>query len=424
MQTINRQTDSETVCLKQIRVTPTEMGSRIDYEYSAPELLNRYIKEDYLQRNEGLFVEVPGDASGIPEAVLAIPFVGVMLTVSVVLGYQIDVPSIEKSFFDSLKNITGAYEEMFPGKGLRVSVNAQQICEVDYKSNEDKTGLLFTGGVDATAALAVTRNKHPLLINIWGGDIRLTDQDSHEQLQAYFDRLTDSIGERYCFIKTNAREMFEENELGTKCEMLGHRNNHGWWASIAHILSMASTAAPLVYAEGIRTIFIGSSWDGSTTDSNNELFVKAICYGETRFEIVDEYVDRNEKIGKIIKFRNDTAAPIELKVCWRRTAGKNCCKCEKCYRTIMGIICNHGDPNEFGFETNDETIQSIRSFLRRKNVNLGFWGPIVKTFKNEESFWKENKSISWILRIKLNSPFVYFNVFKERLKQLVDKALK
>lgn len=27
----------------------------------------------------------------------------------------------------------------------------------------------------------------------------------------------------------------------------------------------------------------------------------------------------------------------------------NCCKCEKCYRTMMNILSAHGDPNKFGF---------------------------------------------------------------------------
>ena len=398
----------EIIKLQHINVTKTDTGSRIDYEYTTPERIVPYIKPEYIKRKERLFVEIPGDASIIPEAILAIPFVGVMLTITSILGVSIEVPVIEKNFYDSLKDVLKAYDKMFPKKEIVISVMANEVIEVEYGGHESRTGLLFTGGVDATDALAVVKDKHPLLINIWGGDIRLTDEDSHLELVNYLNDLTNVIKENYCFIRTNAREMFEENKLGTRCEMLGHKNNHGWWASIAHILSMTSVIAPYLYLQGTGVIYIGSSWDGATIDSNNEEFVHAIKYGETRFEIVDEYVDRNEKIETIIAFKERYNIPLELKVCWKRTAGKNCCRCEKCYRTIMGIICNHADPNNYGFSVDEKTIQCIQHYLNNYIVNIGFWQSIIDRFKEDAGYWEGIKDMSWVLSVKLNTPSKYF----------------
>ena len=50
----DRQTDRGTICLNSIQITPTDLGSRIDYDYSAPELLSRYIKKDLFQYNSVL----------------------------------------------------------------------------------------------------------------------------------------------------------------------------------------------------------------------------------------------------------------------------------------------------------------------------------------------------------------------------------
>lgn len=405
---------TETVQLKHIYLTETNIGTRIDYDYTLPESMIPYIKRDYIERNEGLFVEIPEGANAIPEAILVIPFVGIMLTVTSLLGIQIEVPVIEKSFYSSLNDLAKAYNTMFPGGRVEISVLAKEIKEIDYEVMDSRTGLLFTGGVDATAALAVTKEKHPLLINIWGGDIRLTDQDSHANLEEYLSYLTGEIQERFCFVRTNCREMFEENELGVKCEMLGHKNNHGWWASIAHILSMTTAIAPLAYLKRLGVVYVGSSWDGATTDSNNELFVNAVRYGQTKYEIVDEYVDRNEKIRKIITFREKYSIALELKVCWKRIAGNNCCRCEKCYRTIMGIMSNHDDPNNYGFIVNETTLQCIREYLMNNIVNTGFWRPIIESFKKDAMYWEKDEMMSWILHIRLNTPLIYFKKFAKR----------
>ena len=216
--------------------------------------------------------------------------------------------------------------------------------------------------------------------------------------------------------------MFEENELGTKCEMLGHRNNHGWWASIAHILSMTSVLAPYAYLKRMSVIYIGSSWDGTTTDSNNEEFVNSIKYGNSRFEIVDEYVDRIEKVKRIISFRNRYSTSLELKVCWKRIAGKNCCRCEKCYRTIMEIICNHEDPNYFGFRVDEETIKCIQYYLKNNVVNTGFWQSIIDGFKKDAEYWRKNKEMSWILSVKLNNPLILFKTaFRRTMRKSSDQ---
>ena len=90
---------------------------------------------------------------------------------------------------------------------IKIEVSSRKTTPCNYTAGE-KNSLFFTGGVDATSALVSTFSKKPLLINIWGGDLRLTDQDSHAELEQYLKRLTQAMGLEFCFVKTNARSMF------------------------------------------------------------------------------------------------------------------------------------------------------------------------------------------------------------------------
>ena len=404
----------EKLILNHICLESTEIGTKIVYDYTAPFSIKRYIKS-----SEPLFVEVPGDISDVPEEVLTIPFVGIMLTVTMLLDIEIQVPALDRTFYNSISKLETVYQSMYPKSGLRLSVKAKSTRLCHYQSSGKKV-LFFTGGVDATSTLTELVEENVELLNIWGGDLRLTDSDSHEELDYYLSTIQAASGLEYHFIKTNAREMFEENALGDVClKVLGHSNNHGWWASIAHILSMTTTVAPWAYKQQISQHYIGSSYnpkETATFDSNNKEFVNSIRYSSAVFSIVDEKVGRNEKIGKIIQYKEKSGVPIQLKVCWQRQAGVNCSNFEKCYRTIMGILANRGDPNVFGFQVDNLVILKIKEFLSTNVVSTAFWKPIQDAFLSDREYWEDNSQMNWILTIKLNSARVYFLKLKQKLR--------
>lgn len=406
----------EKLVLNKINVRRTRMGSLVQYNYDVPPILQKYIRNGTPFDNV-LFVEFPGDVKEVPEAVLAIPFVGIMLTVTMLLNVGIQVPELDSRFLSSVMDVGKCFGKMYPKAQIKAIVKADKEVDCSYSPLEKKS-LFFTGGVDATSALVELADDSPLLVNIWGGDLWITDDASHESLKLYLDQLTGNLNLKYCFIKTNARAMFDEDQLGQLCEsLLGHKNNHGWWASIAHILSMTTTIAPWIWMNRIKTHYIGSSYDGitKTFDSNNEEMIHAIRYCSCNFAMVDRSVGRNKKVKKIVRFHQETGTPISLKVCWYRTAGKNCCACEKCYRSIMNLIANHADPNEYGFVVTKKTLYEMRKFLKTNTVSIAFWKPIHQAFLDEQDFWEKIPEMSWVLRCHLNSPAVYASKLKRRL---------
>lgn len=323
------------------------------------------------------------------------------------LDIDIHVPVVERTFYDCLQTVKKVYKELFPASHFNFNVSADHIREFHYKAERKAT--FFTGGVDATSALIENIGQKPILLNVWGGDVRLTDPTSHEQLEKYFKRLSGDLNLEYVFVKTDGREMWKEMELDMLLpNHMDSKRNHDWWASIAHILSMTTTIAPYAFLQGIGICYIGSSYvDGTNIfDSNNEKLITAIRFGSTLFESVDGQIDRLGKTKKIIDFHNTTGTDFQLKVCWNRVAGENCSNCEKCYRTIMGIVVSGGVPKDYGFNVTSETYQKIRIFLRNNKVNEAFWIPIVDSFKRTRALWKDNPDFAWVEYAKVNSPSV------------------
>lgn len=404
----------EKVILEEISLSSTELGTRVDYKYKAPEILQRYIK------GEPLFVEFPCDMKSVPLSILSIPFVGIMATVTMLLNVEIHVPALEKSFMDCIVKLSKVYEKMYPDSGLKIDVFADNVAKSKICSGGGTSNaLFFTGGVDATSALIGLLEKRPTLVNIWGGDLRLTDEASHRELEQYLDTITEYLNLDYCFIKTNAREMFCENELGFLCEeLLGHQRNHGWWASIAHVLSMTSASIPWTWKEHISVVYIGSSFDGQikTLDANNDEMVECLKWCSCEICMADSATPRNEKINRIVEFRKKSLVPIELKVCWNRKSGENCSACEKCYRTMMSIIANKADPNDFGFHMDENTMVAIKEYLHINTVNLGFWKNIQDAFVKEADFWRRDPRFAWFVDFKINNVVVYIRKLCKRIK--------
>lgn len=386
----------EYIVLKEIKVS----GNRCEYIFEYPDEMSRYIVDN----SQTLFIELPVhyNLQDVPEALLAVPFVGSVMCVTMLLGYGIKVPKLDKTFYESIPNIRNVFMQMYPYCDFCFDVKTSELVDCKMENACNKS-VFFTGGLDATSALVEHISEKPLMINIWGGDILLDDVEYHIALENYLKKLSSQIGNEYIFMKSNCRWFFDDARLSTYLyNVLRPEHNHGWWASIAHILSMTSVIAPIVYFKEISVHYIGA---GYGTDANNQGMSKAIRYASCLFHLVDDGLCRHQKINKIVKYSAANNINFELKVCWYRNATKNCSNCEKCYRTILDILCNHSNPNDYGFDFKRDDYKKIKKFLKYNLVNETIWiDGIQKKFKSEPDYWAKKKEISWILNFDFNNP--------------------
>ncbi|WP_286330621.1 hypothetical protein [Duncaniella freteri] len=387
--------------LKKITVN----GNRCEYDFEYPSEFKPYIADT----SRKLYFELPDrfDITAVPEGILAVPFVGSVMCVSMLLGLGIRVPVLDEAFYGSIPGIKAAFKKMFPYADFCFDVQTNKItlCKSANCIGGGNSSLFFTGGIDATSAFIDKISEKPTLINIWGGDLLLTDTSGREALERYLSRLTAQTGSDFIIIKSSCRRFFNENNLEKRLgEIIKPEHNHGWWASIAHIISMTSAIAPLLYLQNTGIHYIGSSYPQQSFgfDANNVDMVDAIKIAGCTFKMVDENLDRSGKARKIIDYCKGNNLKVELKVCWYSTASENCCHCEKCYRTITEIISNHADPNHYGFRFGKNGYRELHDFLKYNYVNAAYWEANKADFLKEADFWKKDRNMSWILNFEFN----------------------
>ena len=72
--------------------------------------------------------------------------------------------------------------------------------------------------------------------------------------------------------------------------------------------------------------------------------------------------ERIDKLRNTVSYSRENE-PIFLRVCITSQNGDNCSVCDKCSRSILGLISENENPNGYGFDVCDETLLGIRANL-------------------------------------------------------------
>lgn len=166
------------------------------------------------------------------------------------------------------------------------------------------------------------------------------------------------------YIKSNFREFLAYKTL----EHLIKKTGDNWWHGFQHGIGLLGLGAPGASCLGISTIYIASSFTfrekGLVTcasDPSIDNFVR-FCGSQI---VHDQYeYNRQEKIRHICEFVQKNSIPIHLRVCWTSSGGKNCCHCEKCYRTMFGLFAEGVDPKDYGMDYTDEDLEKSYNKLK------------------------------------------------------------
>ncbi len=100
---------------------------------------------------------------------------------------------------------------------------------------------------------------------------------------------------------------------------------------------------------------------------------------------------RQDKVDLIAAYSGAYRKNINLRVCYSElNQGLNCGKCEKCYRTILGLILAGENPNNFGFSVDASFYGEMFELLSRCRTTIGVinhWKDISdKASRNNEYF--------------------------------------
>ena len=372
--------------------------NRLEYEYTASGLI-----KEYLNLDEKFFIEYSMDISDVPKSILVIPFLCNMLPISWVCDAEINVNEVDKAFFDSIKEFKQGYINMYPKVNFKGTLIANNIVDNSYIPSP-KTASFFSGGVDAFSTLISHVKEKPTLVTLWGSDIKLTDIKGWNIVKKHAIETAKEFNTDNLFIKTSFRLFLKEGKLGN---LVYKKASDYWWHGFQHGIGLIGHIAPYAYKNKLDKIYIGATFTekekGKVTCASDPTIDNFVRMASCK-TIHDGYeFTRQDKIHNIVKFRENSKKNFELRECWESEGGKNCCSCEKCYRTIYGIISEKANPHEFGFDI--DNLNKIENELKHKivlsNILIPLWKDIQNRFiENKDFLYDQYK---WIYNVNFEN---------------------
>lgn len=410
-------------------------GSSRAFKFSASASVSQYLKSDSLR------VDFGADVSDVPNSVWNIIFVANFLPWAWWFDAEIQVDELDADFYDCIPSVVEGYKKMYPRWEIKGCVKANNIL-ANHNHDANRSAAFYSGGLDAVETMLLHFDEKPDLLTLWGADISYDNEDGWAVMRDNVKSSVDLVGLENIIIKSNFRFIEKENDLHQLVlPILGD----GWWHGIKHALPLLGMAAPLAYKRGYKNVYIASTHCegmGMVTCASNPWTDNQVRFCGCS-AVHDSYNhSRQDKAMTVVRECEKRRLKMPMHVCWRTQTGDNCCKCEKCYRTIAELLIEGADPVEYGFAdyVKEFTFKKVTKLLRRtfhaenamgrKDLNF-IWSQSKPRIKKRESILREGEYwpiFKWLLDHDLMSnksitmPFEdRFASVKQRVRRMLSK---
>lgn len=368
----------------------------VKYSFCMSDKLNKYFNSNCM------FIDYGENMNDIPKSILVIPFVSLILPIIWSTNSILWVEEIDSTFYDSIPNIKRAYQEMYPNFRLRGTIVPAKTIENTY-TVENEAIQLFSGGIDANSTFIRIRDKKPILINIYGwfkDKVTIDKVFSKDKEDISNFAIINNVDAK--FIGSNFAKFINNYEFDKDYEKKIGRT---LWFGFQHAMAFISISIPMAYKYKVRKIYISSSntigyRTACASDPTTDIQFKYCTVGGTVHDGFE--LTRQDKIRIICKYKESINSNYTIRVC--SFNDKNCCECEKCFRTILGLVAEGEDIEKFGFNiegTLKEHFQRVMDekiqFLGLKKENEIYWGTIRKRMIENKNNIKEKEFVEWFL---------------------------
>lgn len=387
--------------------------NRINYHYTISGEWLDCFKED-----EQFYIEYSIDVSSIPISIAVVPLLANLLPMAWICNAEIITPVCDRAFYESIPNLKKGYIDMYPMMEFAGNIIVKQL-EENHSGTDGGTATFFSGGVDAFDTLVSHVNEHPTLITLWGADVKFEDEIGWNNVLNHLYSTSKNFGIDVVVVKSCFRRYLNENILNRKVA------KDNWWHGFQHGIGLLSHAAPIAYIMKKDIIYIAASYTvsdkGKYTCASDPTIDNYLRFCDTHI-VHDGYNhSRQDKINNIINFSKSNKTEVKIRVCWEAEGGKNCCNCEKCWRTILGIYSAGEDPQKYGFHFDDFSkicnVIKEKSYLMRHN-RFYFYKEIQKVLHKNYSRESIDSSLLWFYDINIE------NLGKECLLKRAIRRLK
>lgn len=370
----------------------------VEYVFEARGVLKDYFTTDTM------FIEYNTDVSDIPVSILNIPFVASVLPLMWVTDTVLWVKEIDRTFYDSTYRIKEAYQNLYNYYPLKGNFVPAKMVENEYQS-ERECLLLFSGGMDAHTTYIRHIDTNPILCNIQGWYKSLDDED--KAADADFKDISEfakTEGRQFEFVKSNFAVIVNASHFDRN---ITKKLGDTWWHGFQHSMSFISISIPIAYKNGVKNVYIASSVPMGeyvhcasyvTTDSEFKFAKNGGCIHD------GSELTRQDKAHIIVEHIKKLERNYPIRVCSFNEV--NCCRCDKCFRSILGLTAEGGDVRKCGFDIRDTLKEH---FEKEFNENMILhkvegegalhWPAIRRRMKeNYSTFNDEQKEfVDWFL---------------------------
>lgn len=370
----------------------------IEVDYDIAEELQQFFNLENKFR-----VQYSENISDVPEEVAIIPFVTNILPIIWLTDSTVKINKIDENFFESLENVKKGFADMYPNVEFKGNILADEIIKSEKNQRECRSSIFFSGGVDSTSSLISVEKEKPILITVWGSDIWDYDEEGWKEAKKTVEKFGKEFELENKYLKSNFRKFINEQKLN---ENFQEKLNDSWWHGIQHGIGLLGHVAPYAFKYNITTHYIPATYtknDIGVTCASYPTIDESLEY--VNCKIIHEGFDktRQQKIKNICNYANVSDKDIKLRVCYMERGTKlNCCKCEKCYRTILAILSEKQDPEKYGFEISNDLYENIKNTMKKQNLlsnaTIGLWKEIQQNFIKDKKYWKKQKNLKWILK--------------------------
>ena len=407
---------------KWIKVLTSEVdGCHLIYHIDVSDDL-RYL----FQFLDGFAIDWPFSIGEIPESIRIIPLLSQLLPVAWVTGADIFVPVCDQDYYEALDAVRDGYRKMYPMMSFGGAIAVDHLVKNHRVEQPKKTIACYSGGVDSIDTILTHINETPFLVSIWGSDVFWAEEESWHNLEQQLTQNATMLGLNTITIRSSFRKFLNEGQLDGIVNPCGE----GWWHGFQHGLGILGHMAPVAWKTGASIIYIASSFtekDKHTcaSDPTIDNYVR-FCGARV---IHDGYEkNRQQKIQEIVKYVNRTGKELRLHVCWEKRDGFNCCKCEKCWRTMLALAAENADPMQFGF-TRYQGTEELRKkveedpFFLGKN-RLSRYSPIQSRLRELTVEGNCPEDLKWLCEIELEGRDSNTEAKNEKTQTELSKPVK
>lgn len=393
--------------------------NRVEYYFSTSKDL-----EPFFKFYNSMFIEYDENIEAIPLSILVIPFVANIMPLMWITNSVLWVRCIDSRYYNSLYRVRDRYQDMYYNYKLGGTLIAAKVVENKYDVKRS-SALLFSGGLDAISTSIRIANENPMLINIYGwynDCIEQNDVFDSDEKNIYEFARNNKLDKQ--FVKSNFATIINANKIDQKYKK---KIGDSWWHGFQHGMCFIGHAIPLAYKYNIEKIYIASSFTmggerkSCASDPAVDIEVK-FASGRVIHDGIE--LSRQDKVKLVVQRQKELNDKYILKVCSFNE--KNCCKCEKCFRTILGLVAegvSRKELSKFGFNEIDTNLYEYYTKVMNESIHLFgiereskiHWPDIKKRMISNKDNIIEKEFVEW---------FLNYNFISVRKKAIMRYRIK